>query len=194
MILPIYAYGQPVLKKVAADIDQSYPSLQELIADMWETMYHAEGVGLAAPQIGLSIRIFLVDTLTPQEKDKEEKGKKPEYQGIKKVFINAEMIEETGKESTFEEGCLSIPDITGDVDRLDTIKIRYLDENFKEHIEVYDGTNARVIQHEYDHLEGILFVEKLKPLKKRLIKRKLEKMKKGLVRAEYKLKFAGARG
>ncbi len=193
MILPIYAYGQPVLKKVAVDIDQSYPKLQELIENMWETMYNAEGVGLAAPQIGLSIRLFMVDTLTPQEKDKEEKGKEPAYQGIKKVFINARMIEETGEDNTFEEGCLSIPDITGDVDRLDTIKIQYLDENFQEHTEVYDGTNARVIQHEYDHIEGVLFVEKLKPLKKRLIKRKLDKMKKGLVSASYKLKFAGAR-
>ena len=193
MILPIYAYGQPVLKRVAVDIGPDYPDLKELIANMWETMYQADGVGLAAPQIGLSIRIFLVDTLTPQEKDKEENGKEPEYQGIKKVFINAEMIEETGKDNTYEEGCLSIPDITGDVDRLDTIKIKYLDEDFNEHIEVYDGTNARVIQHEYDHLEGILFVEKLKPLKKRMIKRKLEKMKKGLVKADYKLKSAGAR-
>ncbi|MEO1259306.1 MAG: peptide deformylase [Bacteroidota bacterium] len=193
MILPIYAYGQPVLKKVAKDIDKDYPDLEELIKNMWETMYHADGVGLAAPQIGLSIRIFLVDTLTPQEKDKEEKGKEPEYQGIKKVFINAEMIEETGKDNTYEEGCLSIPDITGDVDRLDTIKIKYLDENFEEHIETYDGTNARVIQHEYDHLEGVLFVEKLKPLKKRMIKRKLEKMKKGMWKASYKLKFATQR-
>ena len=156
---------------------------------MFKTMYNAEGVGLAAPQIGRSIRLFLVDTLTPQEEDKKE-GKEPEYQGIKKVFINAEMLEETGKENTFEEGCLSIPDITGDVDRLDTIKIRYLDENFVEHTEVYDGTNARVIQHEYDHLEGLLFTEKLKPLKKRLIKRKLEKLKKGKYKGSYKLKFA----
>ena len=190
MILPIYAYGQPVLKKMAEDIDKDYPELEILIANMFETMYKAEGVGLAAPQIGSAIRIFLVDTLTPQEKDKEEEGKEPEFQGIKKVFINAEMIDETGKNGTFEEGCLSIPDITGDVDRLDTIKIRYVDENFEEHIEVYDGTNARVIQHEYDHLEGILFTEKLKPLKRRLIKRKLEKLKKGLYKGEYKLKFA----
>ena len=190
MILPIYAYGQPVLKKVAEDIDKDYPELKELIENMWETMYNAEGVGLAAPQIGLPIRIFLVDTLTPQEQDKEESGKEPTYQGIKKVFINAHMIEESGEDNTFEEGCLSIPDITGDVDRLDTVKVRYLDEDFNEHIEVYDGTNARVIQHEYDHLEGILFTEKLKPLKKRMLKRKLEKIKKGEIRAKYKLKFA----
>ncbi len=193
MILPIYAYGQPVLKKVATDIDPDYPDLQELISNMWETMRNAEGVGLAAPQIGLSIRMFLVDTLTPQEEEKKKSGKEPEYQGIKKVFINAHMIEETGEDNTFEEGCLSIPDITGDVDRLDTIKIRYFDENFVERVEVYNGTNARVIQHEYDHIEGVLFVEKLKPLKKRMIKRKLEKLKKGLGKAEYKMKFAVAR-
>ncbi len=189
MILPIYAYGQPVLKKVAQDIDKDYPDLQELIENMRETMHNAEGVGLAAPQVGLSIRLFLVDTLTSQEKDKEEDGKEPDYQGIRKVFINAEMIEETGKDNTFEEGCLSIPDITGDVNRLDTIKIRYFDENFEEHIEVFDGTNARVIQHEYDHLEGILFTEKLKPLKKRMLKRKLENIKKGLIERKYKMKF-----
>ena len=194
MILPIYAYGQPVLKKVAKEIGPEYPELQTLISNMWETMHNAEGVGLAAPQIGRSIRLFLVDTKTPQEKEKEKDGKEPEYEGIKKVFINAEMIEESGKNNTFEEGCLSIPDITGDVVRLDTIKIRYLDENFEEHEEVYDGTNARVIQHEYDHIEGVLFVEKLKPLKKRLIKRKLEKLKKGKYKkGEYNLKFAGHR-
>ena len=190
MILPIYAYGQPVLKKVAEEISPDYPGLKELIENMWETMRHADGVGLAAPQIGLSIRLFVMDTLTPQEEEREKSGKEPEYQGIRKVFINAEMLEETGKDNTFEEGCLSIPDITGDVDRLDTIKIRYMDENFVEHTEVFDGTNARVIQHEYDHLEGILFVEKLKPLKKRMIQRKLDKMKKGLIKADYKMKFA----
>ena len=190
MILPIYAYGQPVMKKVAEEISPDYPGLKELIENMWETMRHADGVGLAAPQIGLSIRLFVMDTLTPQEEEREKSGKEPEYQGIRKVFINAEMLEETGKDNTFEEGCLSIPDITGDVDRLDTIKIRYMDENFVEHTEVFDGTNARVIQHEYDHLEGILFVEKLKPLKKRMIQRKLDKMKKGLIKADYKMKFA----
>ena len=190
MILPIYVYGHPVLKKVADDIDKNYPGLEELIANMWDTMANANGVGLAAPQIGRSIRLFVVDTLTHQEKDKEKNGKNPAYEGIKKVFINAEMIEETGDLNTFEEGCLSIPDITGDVERPGTIKIRYLDENFEQRIETYDGTNARVIQHEYDHIEGILFVEKLKPLKKRMIKRKLEKLKKGKANADYKLKFA----
>lgn len=193
MILPIYAYGHPVLKKVAKNIDKDYPELDKLLANMWETMYNAEGVGLAAPQIGLSIRIFLVDTLSSQEKDKEEQGKEPEYPGIKKVFINAEILEETGEDNTFEEGCLSIPEITGDVERLDTIKVRYWDEDFVEHVETYDGTNARVIQHEYDHIEGLLFIEKLKPLKKRLIKRKLEKLKKGQYRGSYRMKFATPR-
>ncbi|HFA49819.1 MAG TPA: peptide deformylase [Bacteroidetes bacterium] len=189
MILPIYAFGQPVLKKVAAEIDKDYPGLEELIANMFETMHHAEGVGLAAPQIGLSIRLFQVDTLTPQEEEKEKEGTEPEYQGIKKTFINAEMIEESGKPESFEEGCLSIPDIRGDVNRLNTIKIRYFDENFVQHEEVFDGVNARVIQHEYDHIEGVLFTEKLKPLKKRLIKKKLEKIKKGQVKVDYKMKF-----
>jgi peptide deformylase len=187
MILPIYAIGQPVLKKVAKDITPDYPALQELIANMWETMYAAEGVGLAAPQIGLDIRLFLVDAKKPPEKGQEEA--EPDT-SIKKVFINARMVAETGPEWTFEEGCLSIPEIHGDVDRQKRIRIRYLDENFEEHIEDFDGVNARVIQHEYDHLEGILFTELLKPVKKQLIKRKLDKIKKGDIKVEYKMKFA----
>ena len=185
MILPIYAYGQPVLKRVAEDIDKDYPDLEKLIENMWETMYKAEGVGLAAPQIGLSIRLFLIDTVQVFEDDEET-----EEEGIKKVFINAEKIEEAGKEWDYEEGCLSIPDIRGDVKRPPQLKIRYLDENFEEHIEVFDGINARVIQHEYDHIEGELFTEKLKPVKRRLIKRKLDKIRKGKITPEYKMKFA----
>jgi len=184
MILPIYAYGQPVLKKVADDIDADYPELNTLLENMWETMYAAEGVGLAAPQIGLGIRLFLVDTF-PKGEDAEE----PDYAPIKKAFINAEILEEEGKEWAFEEGCLSIPDIRGDVDRKPNIRIRYMDENFVEHEETFDGVNARVIQHEYDHIEGKLFTEKLKPLKRRMVKRKLEKIKKGEIRADYKMKF-----
>ena len=193
MILPIYAYGQPVLKKVAEDITPDYQELQQLIEDMWETMYKAEGVGLAAPQIGKPIRLFLVDTLTPQETDSKKSDKEPGYKGIKQVYINATMIDETGEEWSFEEGCLSIPDIRGDVDRPDTIRIRYFDENFEEKEETYNGINARVIQHEYDHIEGILFTEKLKPLKKQLIKRKLEKIKKAAIDTEYKMKFVNKR-
>ena len=183
MILPIYAYGQPVLKKIAKDIGPDYEGLEKLLEDMWETMANANGVGLAAPQIGRSIRLFLVDSGPMFDEGEEDKG-------IKKVFINAEIIEETGKMCTISEGCLSIPDISGDVDRLDQITIRYQDENFVEHEETYTGMNARVIQHEYDHIEGILFTELLKPLKKRMVKRKMEKIKKGDIRASYKMKFA----
>lgn len=182
MVLPIFAYGQPVLKKVAEEIDESYPELQELIVNMWETMYEAEGVGLAAPQVGLPIRLFIVDTVQTKEEGKEAEG-------IKQVFINAEKVEESGEEWAYEEGCLSIPDIRGDVDRPPQLKIRFLDENFEEHVKVYTGINARVIQHEYDHIEGVLFVEYLKPLKKRRIKRKLENIRKGEIEVDYRMKF-----
>jgi peptide deformylase len=182
MILPVYAYGQAVLKKVADPIEKDFPNLQELIENMWETMYHASGMGLAAPQIGVSARLFLVDTL--QLKD-EEKSKG----GIKKVFINAQKIEEGGEPWTYEEGCLSIPQITGDVERPAQIKLRYQDENLVEHEEIFTGMNARVIQHEYDHIEGTLFLEHLKPIKRRLLKRKLENIKKGKVSVDYKMKF-----
>lgn len=185
MILPIYAYGQPVLKKVAATIAPDFEGLEQLIADMWETMYHAEGVGLAAPQVGMSVRLFVIDTL---QLDKEEK-KGDKEPGFKKVFLNAEMIDETGDRWTYEEGCLSIPRIRGDVERPNTIRLRYLDEQFAEHEEVFTGVNARVIQHEYDHIEGVLFTERLKPLKKRLIQRKLDDIRLGKVNTDYKMKF-----
>lgn len=186
MILPIYAYGQPVLKKVGLDIDADYEGLEDLIANMWETMYNAHGVGLAAPQIGRAIRLFLVDTVQIQEEGEEAKG-------IKKVFINAEKIEEGGEPWTYEEGCLSIPDVRGDVKRPPQLKIRYMDENFVEHTEIFTGVNARVIQHEYDHIDGILFTEHLKPIKRRLVKRKLENIRKGKIASDYKMKFARVR-
>lgn len=182
MILPIFAYGQPVLKKVANDITKDYEGLEELIQNMWDTMYNAEGVGLAAPQIGKSIRIFIVDTEQVMKEGEENKG-------FKKVFINAQKVEEGGDEWTYEEGCLSIPNIRGDVNRYETVKLSYLDENFQEHVEEFSEINARVILHEYDHLEGKLFTEKLKPLKKKLIKRKLDAIRKGGVKADYRLKF-----
>jgi peptide deformylase len=185
MILPIFAYGQPVLKKKAQPITSEYPDLEALIANMWETMYHANGVGLAAPQIGLGIRLFVVDTLQIAEKEKETSET-----GIKKVFINAEILDESGALCAYEEGCLSIPDIRGDVDRLPDIRLRYCDEQFQVREEVFNGFNARVIQHEYDHIDGILFVDRLKPLKKRLIQRKLDAIKMGKVQADYKMKFA----
>ena len=184
MILPIYALGQPVLKKVAEPIGKDYPDLAQLIENMWETMYHAHGVGLAAPQIGLPIRLFVVDSeqMMDEEKDKGT--------GIKKVFINAQKVEEGGDHWDFEEGCLSIPEVRGDVNRPAQLRLRYLDENFEEHEELFTGINARVIQHEYDHIDGILFTELLKPIKRRLVKRKLENIKKGKINHEYKMKFA----
>lgn len=182
MILPIYAYGQPILKKVCEPIDKDYPDLEALIKNMWATMYNAEGVGLAAPQIGLGIRIFLVDTVQSMEEGEENKG-------IKKVFINAQKIKEGGQPWEYEEGCLSIPNIKGEVSRPAVLRLRYMDENFEEHEEVFDGINARVIQHEYDHIEGILFTQLLKPIKKKLVKRKLDKIAKGKTNASYRLKF-----
>lgn len=182
MILPIYSYGQPVLKQVAKPIDQDYPNLDKLLENMWETMYAANGVGLAAPQIGKSIRIFLIDSADMQEEGEEDKG-------VKQAFINAQVIEEQGNLWEYDEGCLSIPDITGAVERPSTVTIRYQDEHFVEHEKTFTGVNARVIQHEYDHIEGKLFTEKLKPLKKKMIKRKLEKIKKGDAKAKYLMKF-----
>lgn len=184
MILPIYGYGHPVLKKKGEEITAEYPNLEELIKNMWETMYQAEGVGLAAPQVGLAIRLFLVDTKQTKEEGKEEEG-------IKKAFINAQILDESGEEWAYEEGCLSIPHIRGDVDRQDTIRIRYQDENFETYEETYEGIEARVIQHEYDHIEGVLFTEKLKPVKRQLVRRKLEKIRKGTISVSYKMKFVG---
>ena len=182
MILPIYAYGQPVLKKVAEDIDAGYPELPKLIEDMWETMYNSQGVGLAAPQIGLSIRLFVIDTVQMMEEGKEQEG-------LKRVFINAHKVEEAGAEWAYEEGCLSIPDIRADVDRPSQLRLRFQDEHFVEHEEVFTGINARVIQHEYDHIDGILFLDHLKPLKRRLMQRRLENIRKGNVKVEYRMKF-----
>lgn len=183
MILPIYAYGQSVLKRMAEPISSDFPALDELIANMWETMYHASGVGLAAPQIGQSIRLFVVDTIQMQKEGEEDKG-------IKKVFINAQKIEETGLPWAYEEGCLSIPDIRGDVDRQPRLLLQYFDEQWVEHEEIFDGINARVIQHEYDHIDGVLFIDHLKPLKRRLIQRRLEAIKAGTIKTDYRMRFA----
>lgn len=185
MLLPIYAYGQPVLKKVAHPITADYADLQALIENMWETMEHAEGVGIAAPQVGLSIRLFVVDTTDMKRDNKEEPTDLP----IRRVFINAQMMEETGDLQAYEEGCLSIPHIRGDVDRPPAIRIRWQDENFEHHEAAFTGINARVIQHEYDHIEGVLFTERLKPLKKRMIQRKLENIRLGKVNADYRMRF-----
>ncbi|WP_136467340.1 peptide deformylase [Flagellimonas onchidii] len=189
MIIPIVAYGDPVLRKVAKDITSDYPKLEELISNMWDTMYNAHGVGLAAPQIGLPIRLFLVDT-TPFSDDEEltEKEQKA-LNGFKKVFINARIEDETGDEWDFNEGCLSIPDVREDVKRKPEITITYLDEKFEEHKETYDGLLARVIQHEYDHIQGVLFTDKLSSLKKRLLKNRLDKISKGKINVDYKMRF-----
>lgn len=184
MLLPIHGYGLPVLKKMCTEIDKDYPGLEKLIADMWETMYHAEGVGLAAPQIGKPIRLFFVDTL--QIKKGSQK-----CEGIKQIFINAEIIEESGDDWVYEEGCLSIPDVHGDVERPDTILIRYQDENFETHEKEFTEINARVIQHEYDHTDGILFTELLKPIRRRLLKKRLDNIRKGKISVSYNMKFAG---
>jgi len=182
MILPIYGYGYPVLRKVAEDIEKDFEDLPKLVADMFETMYAADGVGLAGPQVGKGLRIFVIDTIQSMEEGQEDKG-------IKKAFINAEITAETGKVWDYEEGCLSIPSIRGDVSRKPQIRITYFDENWNEFDDIFDGLNARVIQHEYDHIEGKLFVDYLKPIKKRMVKRKLEKVRQGLIEVDYKMKF-----
>ncbi|MCD6019053.1 MAG: peptide deformylase [Bacteroidetes bacterium] len=191
MVLPIVVYGDPVLRKKCVDIDKSYENLPELIKNMFETMYEANGVGLAAPQIGKAIRLFVVDATPFAEVDEDEE---PEFtaeemkqmDGFKKTFINAQIIEETGEEWKFNEGCLSIPKIREDVLRKPTLTIEYFDENFKKHKETYDGVIARVIQHEYDHIEGVLFTDKINPFKRKLISGKLTDISKGKFRADYK--------
>ena len=189
MILPIVAYGDPVLKKQAKDIPEDYPKLKELIENMWETMYGAYGVGLAAPQIGLPIRMFIIDPSPFAEDDDLSENDKEQLQGLKKVFINPQITEETGDEWAFNEGCLSIPEVREDVFRKPNIVIEYYDENFKKHTQEFTGLAARVIQHEYDHIEGILFTDKLSSLKKRLIKGKLENISKGKVSIDYRMRF-----
>ena len=189
MILPIIAYGDPVLRKVGITIDNDYPNLVELIANMKETMVNAQGIGLAAPQIGKAIRLFIIDT-SPFAKDEDLDDKEREFlSNFKKIFINAKIIKEEGDEWVFNEGCLSIPDIREDVFRQEKITIEYVDENFEKHTEVIDGLAARVVQHEYDHIEGILFTDKISSLKKRLIKKKLENISKGKINPDYRMKY-----
>lgn len=195
MILPIVAYGDPVLKRKADEIDGSYPDLQLLIDNMFETMYQAAGVGLAAPQIGKSIRLFVVDGSPFAEKDEDEE-EDPMAEGIdgfKKVFINPVIMEETGEEWTFNEGCLSIPKIREDVYRRPKIRIQYFDENWQKQDEIFEGYKARIIQHEYDHIEGILFTDKLSPIRRKLISKKLANISKGIVSVDYKMKFPVAK-
>ncbi|WP_449400442.1 peptide deformylase [Chryseobacterium wanjuense] len=188
MILPIRAFGDPVLRKVGKDIDKNYPDLQQLIDNMFETMYSANGIGLAAPQIGLDIRLFVVD-VSPLAEDEDYEDLKDELTEFKKVFINAKILEESGEEWKFNEGCLSIPDVREDVKRKGTIVIEYYDENFVKHTETFSDIRARVIQHEYDHIEGILFTDHLSALKKKLVKGKLTKITHGDVSINYKMRF-----
>jgi len=193
MILPIVAYGDPVLRKVATDIDADYPELETLISNMKETMYNASGVGLAAPQIGKAIRLFVIDASPfAEDEDLSEKDREA-LKNFNKVFINARILEEEGDEWAFNEGCLSIPDVREDVFRQPKITIEYQDEDFKKHTETLDGLAARVFQHEYDHIDGVLFTDKLSSLKKRLIKKKLENISKGKVRADYRMRFPNAK-
>lgn len=189
MILPIVAYGDPVLKKKCTEIAKDYPKLNELLDNMFETMYNAMGVGLAAPQIGLPIRLFLVDTSPFGEDEDLPEDERNMLKDFKRVFINATILEEEGDKWAFNEGCLSIPDVREDVFRQPKITIAYFDENFNKHTETFSGLIARVIQHEYDHIEGVLFTEKLSSFKKRLIKGKLSNISKGKINVDYKMRF-----
>lgn len=194
MILPIVGYGDPVLRKVCENVTSEYPNLSDIISNMYDTMYNAYGVGLAAPQVGIAIRLFVIDTepfsdsedLTPEEQE--------QLKGFKQTFINAKMIKEEGEEWSFNEGCLSIPDVREDVYRNEQITIEFCDENFNTVTKVYDGLIARVIQHEYDHIEGILFTDKISTLKRTLIKKKLQNIMDGKARPDYRMRFCNKKG
>lgn len=189
MVLPIVAYGDPILRKVGVDITANYPNLKELIANMFETMEASHGVGLAAPQIGLSIRLFVIDA-SPFADDDELSPKEQDFlKKFRKTFINAQIIEETGEKWNFNEGCLSIPGVREDVSRHKQLTIKYLDENFVPQELTIDGLAARIIQHEYDHIEGILFTDKLSAFKKQLLKGKLTDISKGKVNVDYRMRF-----
>ncbi|NOQ91536.1 MAG: peptide deformylase [Flavobacteriaceae bacterium] len=189
MILPIVAYGDPVLRKVGKEIDKDYPNLSQLINNMKETMYNANGVGLAAPQVGKPIRLFMIDASPFSENEELDDEKRAFLKDFNKVFINAKIITEENEEWAFNEGCLSIPNINEDILRQETIHVEYVDENFLPQKETLDGLAARVFQHEYDHIEGILFTDKLSSLKKRLLKKKLENISKGKIDVDYRMRF-----
>lgn len=194
MILPIYGYGEAVLRKHCEEITKDYPNLKEVIANMYETMNNAHGVGLAAPQVGMPIRIFIVDTEPFSDSDDVSKEEAAELKVFKQTFINAKIVKEEGTMWTFNEGCLSIPDVREDVSRHDTITIEYYDENFNKKSEVYNGLIARVIQHEYDHIEGILFTDHVSSLKKKLIAKKLKNIMEGKAFPDYRMKFFSKKG
>ena len=190
MILPIVAYGSPVLRKVCDDITADHPGLEKLIADMWETMYNSNGVGLAAPQINVPIRLFVMDSeqiFLNQEED--EKDEYPDAPGYKGVFINAHAVKLNGEEWSYNEGCLSIPKVREDVYRNEEITLEFEDENFQSHTKTFNGITARIILHEYDHIEGKLFIDHIKPLKRKLMKRKLDDISKGKIKVDYRMVF-----
>lgn len=182
MIYPIVIYGSPILRKVAQEIDKDYPDLQQFIENMWETMYHSDGIGLAAPQVGKSIRLFVIDGSPFEEDD-------PKLKDFKKTFINAKITDKGEDDKVMNEGCLSIPLLREDVQRPEKIRMEYYDENFNFHDEWFDGMAARIIQHEYDHTEGIMFTDKVAPIKKRLLKGKLQAISKGKFNVEYKVRL-----
>jgi len=192
MILPIVAYGHPVLRKVAKDIDPGYPGLQKLIEDMWETMYASNGVGLAAPQVGKEVRLFVMDSAqvfnNMDEAEKKEEGY-PDAPGIKQVFINAHIVEEGGDDWRYNEGCLSIPRIREDIYRAEEVTLSYMDEQFRPHTKTFHGLTGRIILHEYDHIDGKLFIDHISPLKRKLLKRKLDDIAKGNIRTDYRMLF-----
>jgi peptide deformylase len=194
MILPIIGYGDPVLRKVGEEVTTDYPNLKEVIANMYETMYNASGVGLAAEQVGLPLRLFVIDTAPFSDDDDVESDDQKQLKSFKKTFINAKIINEEGEEWAFNEGCLSIPDVREDVYRKPIVTIQYCEEDFVMKTEVFDGLIARVIQHEYDHIEGILFTDKISSLKKRLIQKKLKNITEGKTFQDYRMKFFAKKG
>ena len=190
MVFPIVGYGHPVLRKIADDISADYPELEKFINDMWETMYASNGVGIAAPQVNKAIRLFVVDTIQIVENfDDEDKRDYPNEKPIKQVFINAHKIDETGEPWAYNEGCLSIPKIREDIYRAEEVTLEYQDENFEKHRKTFNGITARIILHEYDHIDGKLFIDHLSLLKRKLLKRKLDDISKGAVKVDYKMLF-----
>lgn len=190
MILPIVAYGHPVLRKVTADIHADHPGLTKLIDDMWETMYASSGVGLAAPQVNKEIRLFIIDTEQMfNNMEEDERKRYPDAPGLKQVFINAHIAELDGEEWSYNEGCLSIPKIREDITRHETVTLDYEDENFLHHTKTFTGLTARVILHEYDHIDGKLFIDHISPLKRKLMKGKLDDISKGKISVDYKMLF-----
>ena len=190
MTLPIVAYGSPILRKVCDNITPDYPGLETLIADMWETMYNSNGVGLAAPQVNKGIRLFTIDSEQIfLHQDEDEKGLYPDEPGYKGLFINASIIAINGKEWAYNEGCLSIPKIREDVYRNEEITLDFLDENFQPQTKIFTGLTARIILHEYDHIEGRLFIDHLKPLKRKLLKRRLDDISRGKIKVDYRMVF-----